>query len=113
GQLRLRPAARGAGHERSAGAGAAGRRAALGRGLVVGFGGGAAAGRITAARPARGGGPLVGRGNGTGRAGVHGGQPTLWRLPGGARVRLAGRWAPGSASRIGWAGGSGRIGGRG
>ena len=32
GQLRLRPAARGAGHERSAGAGAAGRRAALGRG---------------------------------------------------------------------------------
>ena len=98
GQLRLRPAARGAGHERSAGAGATGRRAALGRGLVVGFGGGAAAGRITAARRARGGGPLVGRCNGTGRAGVHGGQPALRRLPGGARVRLAGRGPPGSAA---------------
>ena len=67
--------------------------------LLGGFGGGAAAGRIAAARRARGGGPLVGRGDGTGRAGVHGGQPALRRLPGGARLRLAGRGPPGRGAR--------------
>ena len=62
-------------------------------------GGGAAAGRVAAARRARGRGPLVGRGDGTGRAGMHGRQPALRHLPGGPRLRLAGRGPPGGAGR--------------
>ena len=58
------------------------------------LGGGAAAGRIAAARRARGRGPLVGRGDGTGRAGLHGRQPALRYLPGGRGLRLAGRGSP-------------------
>ena len=63
----------------------------------LGVGGGAAAGRIAAARRARGRGPLVRRGDGTGRAGMHGRQPALRYLPGGPRLRLAGRRSPGGA----------------
>ena len=74
------------------------------RGLVAGqqrparvaFGGGAAAGRIAAPGRARGGGPLVGRGDGTRRAGLHAPAGRVRRLPGGRRCAWRrGRAAPG------------------
>ena len=99
GQLRLRPAARRARHQRAARAGPAGGRPARARRRAVG--GGAAAGRIAAARRGPGRSPLVRRGDGTGRAGMHGRQPALRHLPGGSRLRLAGRGAAQRAGRGG------------
>jgi hypothetical protein len=95
GQLRLRPAARRARHQcppragqASHGPGAAGCRPVRGR---------EAAGRIAAARRARGRGALVRRGDGTRRAGLLRRQPGLRRLPGGRRLRVAGRGLPRTA----------------
>ena len=69
GQLRLRSASRGAGHQRPAGAGPAGERPRAAATQPVG--GGAAAGRVAAAGAARGGRTMVGGGHGTRGADLH------------------------------------------
>ena len=92
GQLRLRPAARRARHQCPPRAGPARRLpSAAGGGPVRS---GTAAGRIAATGRARRRGALVRRGDGTGRTGLLRRQPALRRLPGGPRLRVAGRGSP-------------------
>ena len=90
GQLRLRAAPRGAGHQRAPGAGPAGDAASRCR-PPQHLGGRAPAGRGAAAAERRGAPPLVGRGHGARRAGLHRGPARTARR---ARSRGQCAWRP-------------------